>query len=1234
MVVQTGWLITEGPEGRVTGSDMLYAPPLERGVLKAQGKAYRFGFVFPQGTGRERVYREMVRESVLKGVGQDVGCCHVFCGERQPEARLDFLLGPTGAEGVVSAAVQDVLGETTRDAHEVKFAFSCLKESSQAAVDLLKNIKPGGGSGGGAAGVSGEQAYHGATYFPVECLQDFSSVVLKVLKSPSFLRHSAALSLLLAVTVRSRVSLRETTFCFLDLSSPQLHAYNVIDSIDRWRRLNAPEAGVPACLTYPIRTSGRVSILCSHPSGTFLPATLPLLQQLAQFSPPPPPSAASAAASTTAAVSPTPLATRSLYSPSGVAAAAASSGSPYRASERRSLSPRSGADYHLVSKLRRQLQEADVEISGYKRAVTEYENKVCDLEQTVAAAEQRRASDAALAARGATATAAGEAAADALRRELAVAEGEARSLEKQLYEQAKELENRNAEEATALTRRLQDADAEAAELRRQLTAERNDTDELQRRLSVAEAEARVREAELERLRQRLREVHVKAERGAEKELAARDVEADLQFERERLEREFDGRIRMREGHLQRQHELQLASEASAHKRALTDLEDTIAALQQQMELASSDHSQEISHLHQKLGQTEGILEQKTAEAARLKASIPEIRREETQQLRQHLEGQLAEQRQTFTAEKQRLEAQLEEALGTLADGADVTARQYEAAAAEHEAKVAEYVESIEQQRQDRAVLEERFKAEHDSLVEILQAERTQAEEFRLKQIEENATRESELAAETSRMRNELALAQAEALKSSRVYEAKELELQGLQHLAKETDEVRVRNAELERVLRESQHYGKMQQLRREVETANEVLECMRVRMVPSWCADWARLGRAKDLREHLLAKAEELTTRVRTGETVERDQRTREAIIVSEHEQQAHTLATQAQRIQVLEEKTAEQDIQLQTLTADHSKAAHELKEARKVIEGVGNMILLNELPSAGISSAAVDDAVAGAPPLGESWVPSVELEIWLTDTCRAIIHERNVHRNSDMDKTHVIEELQLKLNQLQSENEMVNQNVKEMTSQIIGCGGLTTPVKQPPVGTLLHARDAKDYISMGQEKDEDVVTASAAATAAAAVAAAVPHPGPAAPSAAAAAAAASQGSLSSPPLTARAPVVYDAVPAPGPALSALPRPVVMMSPAAMLPAATLPSHAPLRERAAAAAAAAGVGAFAVPLTASPTPVRVGPPTTPGVLPAPGPAGSVAPRMPYGGSPRHMAAPMPSPYGIGRSPYP
>ena len=686
MVVQTGWLITEGPEGRVTGSDMLYAPPLERGVLKAQGRAYRFGFVFPQGTGRERVYREMVRESVLKGVGQDVGCCHVFCGERQPEARLDFLLGPSGAEGVVSAAVQDVLGETTRDAHEVKFAFSCLKESSQAAVDLLKNIKPGGSSGD-ASGVSGEQAYHGATYFPVESLQDFSSVVLKVLKSPSFLRHSAALSLLLAVTVRSRVSLRETTFCFLDLSSPQLHAYNVIDSIDRWRRLNAPEAGVPASLTYPIRTSGRVSILCSHPSGTFLPATLPLLQQLAQFSPPPPPSAAAAAASTTAAVSPAPHAGRSLYSPSG-AAAAAGSGSPYRASERRSLSPRGGAaDYHLVSKLRRQLQEADVEISGYKRAVTEYENKVCDLEQTAAAAEQRRASEAAHAARGATATAAGEAAADALRRELAVAEGEARSLEKQLYEQAKELENRNAEEATALTRRLQDADAEAGELRRQLTAERNDADELQRRLSVAEAEARVREAELERLRQRLREVHVKAERGAEKELAARDVEADLQFERERLEREFDGRIRMREGHLQRQHELQLASEASAHKRALTDLEDTIAALQQQMELATSDHTQEISHLHQKLGQTEGILEQKMAEAARLKASIPDIRREETQQLRQHLEGQLAEQRQAFAAEKQRLEAQLEEALGTLADGADVTARQYEVAAAEHEAKV-------------------------------------------------------------------------------------------------------------------------------------------------------------------------------------------------------------------------------------------------------------------------------------------------------------------------------------------------------------------------------------------------------------------------------------------------------------------------------------------------------------------------------------------------------------------
>ena len=487
------------------------------------------------------------------------------------------------------------------------------------------------------------------------------------------------------------------------------------------------------------------------------------------------------------------------------------------------------------------------------------------------------------------------------------------------------------------------------------------------------------------------------------------------------------------------------------------------------------------------------------------------------------------------------------------------------------------------------------------------------------------------------MRNELALAQAEALKSSRVYEAKELELQGLQHLAKETDEVRVRNAELERVLRESQHYGKMQQLRREVDTANEVLECMRVRMVPSWCADWARLGRAKDLREHLLAKAEELTTRVRTGETVERDQRTREAIIVSEHEQQAHALSTQAQRIHALEEKTADQDIQLQTLTADHSKAVHGLKEARKVIEGVGNMILLNELPSAGISSAAVDDAVAGAPPLGESWVPSVELEIWLTDTCRAIIHERNVHRNSDMDKTHVIEELQLKLNQLQSENEMVNQNVKEMTSQIIGCGGLTTPVKQPPVRALQHARDAKDYISMGQEKDEDIVTASAAA---AAVAAAVPHPGAAAPSAAAAAGAAGQGSLSSPPLTARAPVVYDAVPAPGPALSALPRPVVMMSPAAMLPAATLPSHAPLRERAAAAAAAAaagvgmGMGAFSVPLTASPTPVRVGPPTTPGVLPAPGPATSLAPRMPYTGSPRHMAAPMTSPYGIGRSPYP
>ena len=321
------------------------------------------------------------------------------------------------------------------------------------------------------------------------------------------------------------------------------------------------------------------------------------------------------------------------------------------------------------------------------------------------------------------------------------------------------------------------------------------------------------------------------------------------------------------------------------------------------------------------------------------------------------------------------------------------------------------------------------------------------------------------------MRNEVAISQAEALKATRVYEAKELELQGLQVLAREADEVRVRNAELERLLRESQHYGKMQQGRRDLEVAVDVLECLRARLVPSWCADWARLGRVKDLKEHLVTRAEELSLKVRAAETTEREQRSREAALVAEHEQNVHRIAEEANRTSVMEERGMEMEVTLAQLRSECAKSGQDVAGLRRIVESVGNLILLNELPHAHGNPGALEDATAGISPLGENWTPSVELEVWLTDTTRQIVVERNTFRDSDIDKTHSIQELTLRCSQLQAENDIVNANVKDMTSQIIGASaGSSFDVTAP-----ITSGDSREYITMGTmgERERDPVLSS-----------------------------------------------------------------------------------------------------------------------------------------------------------------
>ena len=668
MVVTAGWLVTDGPEGRVHGNDMFFVPPLERGVLKVQGRAYHLGTVFPQGTPRETVHRDMVEGNTRLGLQQGVGALHIVCGERDPEGRIHTLFG-SGKDGLVSCGLMDILSETSPETHEIKFSFGCLKEGG-AVVDLLKNIL--NSSSTPVVAVSGEPDYLGARYFAVAKLSDFSTVMAKVLRSPSFIKHNAGLSLLVSISVRLRSATRETVFSYLDLAPCHLAAHNVLDNIERWRRLNAPDPGVPAFLTFPIRTSGRVSVLACHPSGTILPNTTWLLQMMSQFGD-------TQHNNTSKLGSPTNH-LKHLSPPSGIQPAPAGRASPSPYLEERSASP-THAD-GIIAKLRKQLQQSDAEVSRHKQIVTEYENRLYDLES---AQGRRGQQPGAGGDDGASPHTSGTI--DALQRDLAAAEAANAVLEKQLFEKARDLDERGISEKGTLLRRMQDAENEREDLRKALGDERGELDDMQRRLNQKDIECKSRDIEVERLKARFRDMQAKSDRVVEKEVALRDLEADLHYERERIESEMGNRLKLREVHIQRQFDLQIQSEQSAHKRTIQDLEGTVAALQQQVEHANSEGAHEISHIQSKLKHQTEMAEQRSAELARLRAQVPELRRDEANQVAQEYESRIEQQFRAFEDEKQHLKGQLADLSARLENESKEQMVQYDTALSEMEEKV-------------------------------------------------------------------------------------------------------------------------------------------------------------------------------------------------------------------------------------------------------------------------------------------------------------------------------------------------------------------------------------------------------------------------------------------------------------------------------------------------------------------------------------------------------------------
>ena len=463
------------------------------------------------------------------------------------------------------------------------------------------------------------------------------------------------------------------------------------------------------------------------------------------------------------------------------------------------------------------------------------------------------------------------------------------------------------------------------------------------------------EREIEKLTHQLRDQERRAEQLAQREITARGVEME----------DVENRMRTMEIQITKSHEVQMTSERNAHRRALADLE-------QEFMRKESDNDRQLSQLQENILSLNTQLDHKSQEINHIKSTIPEVRREEAARLNEDWERSM----EATDHDIQKLQKTLND-----------------------------HTHALESSEQDNEELREALRAAQETL-----------EKSKIKTIEDRSHLETEMEAERSGIRGELSMAQADALKATRLLEAKELEIQGLSRLTHEMEEIRSRNGELERLLRESQHYNKTKQLKREVDTCNEILEGLRLILVPTWCQDWQRLGRIKDLKEHLIARGEDMSQKVRDFESLERNQRVREVALVGEHENAIAKMTEQSRRAALLEARSSEAEQEMLILRSDYQGSKSEQSELRRIVESI-SMILME--PSPGLT---------------EHWIASPEIESWLVNALRQVRSERDRYRDSEVDKSHHLQELQVRFAQLQAENDTVNQNIKEMTNQIIGC--------------------------------------------------------------------------------------------------------------------------------------------------------------------------------------------------------
>ncbi|KAJ9455642.1 hypothetical protein DIPPA_07465 [Diplonema papillatum] len=1094
MVTHTAWLVSDSGDGGA--AEAFTVPSLEKNVLKytdpATGaqQAFSFGNVFAQYTTKEAVYKALFSDLVVAAVSAGTHFCAVTAGDQSEDERMELLLGKVPlmdkrtsfTDGLAMRAAREVFELAASQQMSVKFSLSCLKENGAAEVDLLKNLRRDGPE----PPVVGDPTYINAKYLLAPTLADFIWAVNRVLQSPSFMRVSASLSLLLSITVHDPLSGRDTTMSFLDLTPAHLGAYGVIENIDRWKRSGAPDPGVPEMITYPIRTSAVVAALVTHPAsagpltdvllkqatalasgGRAMSPALPAGTAQARFNehhgtgrlspenpyapvnaggsvPPVPPSAhltpstTPAAHYTAGASSPQVVSTTPMSSPAGLRQQSAYADNVAASTAIIGAAAQSAASAFEVSRLRRQLSQVELENSRLRSAVAELEGQ---LDASFSAARQVESVNTRL--DGQTAEAGliihdlqtKLEAQEALfqNESLAAQTDYARELEEQAITHAAEVQDIE----NSARKQVGEAQARLDALERvakQMEMERDEADTFVR---SKEAELRTRDVEIERLRSRIRDLQQQGDEIMTRELTAQENDRELEYERERLEAEFSGRLRMRENQLLRQYEAQLASEHAANRRAAQDFEVETESLTRQMEAKEAELAREIEHLNENLGVQAAQLEQKSAEIGRLKASIPEVRREEARRTQQECE--LRFEATLSEAEERRdvAQQQLTDITARLEEEAANRHSEYEMQLNDAATQVDEQAAIIQQLQEECAAMEQRYTEELESVRSVLQAERIANEEQQLKQVEEAALTEAELTSETSRVRAELATAHADALKATRLAEARELEIQGLNTLANEMEEVRSRNAELERLIRESQQYGKAQQMRREIETCMEIMEALRIRLIPSWCTDWYRLGRLKDLKEHLVMKAEEMMVRIRGCETQEREQRVREVALVGEHENAIQKMNEHARHAAILEARHNDMDSELTVLRAENARFKRDTVEMQRMIESMAALLVSGS---------------DGEPVLNPGWVPSMEMELWMTNALRQLKMERDRFRDSDHDNGHMLQELLVKYAQLQAENDVVNQNVKDMTNQIIGCsfdtpGSARRLVEGPSVG-------------------------------------------------------------------------------------------------------------------------------------------------------------------------------------------